>query len=283
MRFSERVGAKKPRLDLQVGCMDDVLRTSLWNTLHCVALERVPKGDGYSRWRATTRMIWQSFLHAPVDNIPVIPVHAIDRIKEWFFHAEWYEAYDLVEALPEILSNVVGPQEGRDFKDACNVTLAQNSSGYRFVGDVIVPITSEVEIAATEEALNMAEKHHLAGVNEHLKSALVKLSDRRNPDYRNSIKEAISAVESICRVISGKANASLPDALNLIESKIDLHPALNTAFRKIYGYTSDEPGVRHAMVDENKCDSDDARYMVVSCSAFVNYLFGKANKADLLK
>ena len=46
-----------------------------------------------------------------------------------------------------------------------------------------------------------------------------------------------------------------------------LHAALKNGFSSIYGYTSDEGGIRHAMIDDNPCDFDDAKYMLVSCSA----------------
>jgi HPt (histidine-containing phosphotransfer) domain-containing protein len=64
---------------------------------------------------------------------------------------------------------------------------------------------------------------------------------------------------------------------------LGIHHALKKGFSLIYGYTSDEGGIRHAMIGENKCDFDDAKYMLVSCSAFLNYLAGKASKAGLLK
>ena len=68
-----------------------------------------------------------------------------------------------------------------------------------------------------------------------------------------------------------------------IKDKIGLHPALEKGFGAIYGYTSDQGGIRHAMIDESTCDFEDAKYMLVSCSAFVNYLIMKANKAGLIE
>jgi hypothetical protein len=56
------------------------------------------------------------------------------------------------------------------------------------------------------------------------------------------------------------------------------------AFRKLYGYTSDEKGIRHSLLEEAaKVHAEDARFMIVACSAFVNLLFVKADKAGLLK
>lgn len=57
------------------------------------------------------------------------------------------------------------------------------------------------------------------------------------------------------------------------EGKVKLHPALKGAFDKLYGYTSSNSGIRHALVDDSiPVCSEDARFMLISCSAFINYL-----------
>lgn len=53
---------------------------------------------------------------------------------------------------------------------------------------------------------------------------------------------------------------------------------MEQAFIKLYGYTSDEDGVRHGGIDFNNVPAEDAKYMLVSCSAFVNYLIEKYEK-----
>jgi hypothetical protein len=141
----------------------------------------------------------------------------------------------------------------------------------------ITQITSEEEISEIEEALKNAPKP----VDIHLKTALDKLSDRKSPDYRNSIKESISAVEAICKQIASDTKADLEKALKEIEKKTELHPALKNAFRNLYGYTSDAQGIRHALMEESDLDFEDAKFMLVSCSAFVNYLITKSSKAGI--
>jgi hypothetical protein len=50
---------------------------------------------------------------------------------------------------------------------------------------------------------------------------------------------------------------------------------LKIAFGKLYGYTYDkETGIRHAMINDSKYPPDfaDAKFMLVACSALVNYL-----------
>jgi len=88
-------------------------------------------------------------------------------------------------------------------------------------------------------------------------------------------------VESISKVISGDRKAKLGKALKKIKTKIGLHTALEEGFLKLYGWTSDADGIRHALMDESNCDSEEAKYMLVSCSAFTNYLIMKGQKAGI--
>jgi hypothetical protein len=97
------------------------------------------------------------------------------------------------------------------------------------------------------------------------------------------VKESISAVESVARVLGKEDSQGLASALDELSKKTNVHGALRAGFVKLYGYTSDEDGIRHAILDEPNVGSDEAKYMIVSCSAFVNYLISKAQSADLLK
>jgi hypothetical protein len=97
-------------------------------------------------------------------------------------------------------------------------------------------------------------------------------SDRKNPDYRNSIKESISAVEAAVKIITEDEKATLGQALTIVQQKHNLHAALKEALSRLYGYTSDEEGIRHAILEGPKVNEADARFMLVICSAFANYL-----------
>jgi hypothetical protein len=99
------------------------------------------------------------------------------------------------------------------------------------------------------------------------------------PDCRNSIKESISAIESVCKILSGLSNTALSPALNAIEEKTKLNPRLKEVFQKLYGYTSGAQGIRHALIEE--LDFKDAKFILVLYSAFVNYMVVRAQKAGI--
>ena len=153
------------------------------------------------------------------------------------------------------------------------------NSAYRLVGEFITQITSEEEIIEIEEALD--ETAPFKPVSIQINDSLKFLSDRKSPNYRNSIKESISAVESLCRIITKKEKSTLGQLLKLIEVKIGLHGALKAAFSQLYGYTSDKDGIRHGLLDETNIDFEEAKFMLVVCSAFINYVKIKITKMGI--
>jgi len=278
MRFSQRIGETKVKTELQIGSIDDGLRIALWNAFQLFFLDEVR-----SDWISTSdfemffKSLWHDYFKLPLDNLDDDFSKTYSRIRKWFFEWEWYEVYDFIEIIPQVDC----PVNADEFREFCNNMLERELSGYRFVDKIITEITDENELKEIENAIKLSKETKLSGVHSHLKSALAKLSDRKKPDYRNSIKESISAVESISQVISQNPKAKLGQALKIVEQSIGLHGALKRGFMAIYGYTSDEGGIRHAMLEESKVDFEDAKYMLVSCSAFINYLAMKATKAGI--
>jgi hypothetical protein len=283
VRFSQRIGKTPIKKVLQIDSMDHDLRNSLWNVLLEFYLDRLRQIDiGRPSFRHIYNffaVLWSDFFILPLDDLPSISRQILSHLKNWFFQqARWHEVYDFIEFIPCIPLSIAKPDA---FRQRCNEILERELSGYRFVGDHISQITDEIEIEEIEEVLKSADEQGLEGVKTHINVALAKLSDRKQPDYRNSIKESISAVESISKIIAQDPKADLAKALKMIKTKIALHPALEKGFLKIYGYTSDEGGIRHALTEESTCDFEDAKYMLVSCSAFINYLIMKSQKAGI--
>ena len=110
----------------------------------------------------------------------------------------------------------------------------------------------------------------------------VTLSDRSSPNYAHSISESVKAVEGVVQKLT-ETNASLGDGLNkLAKAGLEIHPALKEAWRKMYGWTSDDKGIRHASSKATNVDQSLAKYMLISCSAFVSYLLEEGIKKDLI-
>ncbi len=281
--FSQRKGITPLTKEFQRESMDIELRNRLWNVLKVTVWDKyLDRGFGEKTVTILLDAIWSSYFKYPLDTRPVFhDMYAEGRsaygiCRKYFFDAEWYEAYDFIEfiikRIPSFWTN--------DFRGYCNGILEQENAAYRILDNEVVEITDETELATIEDALEI--KNHT--VTKHLRRSLELISDRKQPDFRNSIKESISAVEACCQYIVGDSKATLGDALKKIKTAVNIHPALEKGFSAIYGYTSDSGGIRHALTaDEETPSYADAKFMLVACSSFINFLLTKETEAKAKK
>lgn len=270
--FSQRMGLAPLELPLQTHGMSDNLRLGLWNALanHLQAmLFAVSLGQPESRTLAYR--LADEFFGWDVDTITRYGDDERQRIKLAFQALAWERAYDFIEYLAN------ESFWGSHLTELWNEVLERENSAYRFVGSVIVPITNEHELATiTTAAENL---HPFPNAHEHLTKAAQLLGDRLNPDYANSIKESISAIEALCQALTGKPKATLGDALKYLEDQGIIHGALKATFAALYGYTSDAAGIRHGKgFGADRPDQADARFILITCSAFINYVIAKQVK-----
>lgn len=264
MKFSQRMGINPVPEGLKPEAMPDELRNSLWN----IFLDWRRRKDEDQLLAA----IWRDYWKQPIDTLRADPGYggrsfhgAWNQVRDHFFGVKWFGVFDFLEF-------VIGLRQlsGEEFGRGVNWVLERELAAYRVIGTQFVPVTSEQEVEALEEALDKEDR--FASVSEHLTTALAHLSNRQNPDYRNSIKESISAVEAAARVICKDDKATLGAALGILGKQGKLHSALKSAYSSLYGYTNDADGIRHALLDEPNLTADEAKYFLIACTAFVNYL-----------
>jgi len=269
---------------IQVNSIDDELKNRLWNITKAFVFDKLKTHSQYSgetEFESFAKLLWHHHFKLAVDTIPEYDFQILSFIRTKFFESKWHITYDLIEFLANInYSEYHWNIDTYKYKQTCNSVMEDESAGYRFVGEVIAPLTNPEEVSDILNAINTSGSFSiLKGVNIHLGSALEKISDKSKRDYRNSIKESISAVESAVKVLSGRD--SIAGGLEVLKKKIEIHQDLERTFKHIYNYTSDSDGIRHALMDSPNCDLEDARYMLISCSAFINYLIVKADKAGI--
>jgi len=280
MLFSHRRGLRPATKALQLESIDAELQNSLWSCFHELVLKTFrPAHQGSSTLRGSNldayfTRLWLSYFKIPTDTRPAYIEEASKRVRGHFFQAEWYTVYDFIEFT---LENIDTASTTERLRESWNSMLERENAGYRIIGRQVVEITNEHELAEVEGATDSS----VEGVRRHMQTALGLFADRKNPDYRNSIKESISAVESLCRALTGDSGATLGSALNALQPRLHIHGALKAALSSLYGYTSDEGGIRHAMLEEPKLSATEAKFMLVACSAFINYLISKAAEAGL--
>ncbi len=268
--FSERKGSEPPKL-VQSDDMDQPLRNKLWSVFYDYFFHFWSDCDdviGYPTALSKhvsdqLRWLWVNLLNNTSDSYPG-DKECVRIVRQVFVGHRWDKVYSAVEVC---LTRI----QDTELISAANAVLEHENSGYRIVAGKVTDIISPQEIHEVEQAASAAPPP----VRTHLDAAVRYLSIAEKRDYRNSIKESISAVESLCRLAGG---TSLEEGLRQLKKKIKIHPALEQAFIKLYGYTSNRGGVRHALTEEQSVSSAEARFMLVCCSAFINYVL--ASLAD---
>ena len=197
---------------------------------------------------------------------------------------DWWRLYDMIEFLAGNWERLPREQnhEFEVFSARVNDLLEDERSGYRLLDRMVVPITNRAELQAIAEAGELAVNVGLEQANVHLKAAIGELASRPTPNFRNCIKEAVSAVEAVASQLAGTKKADLPKALGILEARAGIHSQLKSAFTNMYSYTSGADGIRHCIMDEDRVGLTEAKFMLVSCSAFVHYMIMKARDAGML-
>ncbi len=276
MKFSERIGITPVKVELEKNGISVPLRNRLWNVI-LQMLERMGNYSSDDRMSAKATFfhdLWMNFMKRPLDELPIHPYGSIDETHEktvfrsWFFKAVWYEIFDLLEYVSK---------DQKWIREICNELLREEKSAYRFADYIIIEIDSEEEVKELQDVLENASPYHT--VRAHLQKAVAHYGDRKDPDYVNSIKESILAVESMAQIITVASNGTLGQLLKRLDEKQPIPQALKKAFSSLYGFSSEEGGIRHAMKPNGTpIGMDEARFMLVACSAFVNYLISKHAK-----
>lgn len=198
------------------------------------------------------------------------------RIEKVIMEAPYNEVLDLLWYICYWLS-IATHKCFNIFQKWFNDLFEKEYVGYRFVAGKIVPITDKIEMQEIEVACQTP----FEGARIQLQKALGFLSNREHPDYKNCVKESISAVESVCETIVGSDNgATLGKAVkHLEEHGLKIHSSLREGISKLYGYACDQGGVRHGEGEvESTVTFEEAKLMMVTCSAIVNYLVSEYGK-----
>ena len=138
----------------------------------------------------------------------------------------------------------------------------------------ILPAATPDEGNAVVQSLHALGAAGLNGSASHLRNASACIN---RGDWAGSVRESIHAVESVARRLDPEAAKTLGPALKSLQRHGRLHPALTDAFSKLYGYTSDQQGIRHALLDQTDAQvgQDEAVFMLGACASFASYLWRK--------
>lgn len=270
--FSQRTGLVEIPPQLILGEVSSDLRRQLD---YYIGLEMDREAhSGYSSsyfgesWQRVTKDLHVLFLKQVARTYENSPYEWGRRLTMLIQQADIGKLFDLIEFF------VRHPQCSGELKQDLAEALVSARAAYRIVDRQIVAIGTEEQGAAFEKAVADAESNQAGAARKHLISAGAAL---RNSDWAGSVRESIHAVESVAlRLAPGKTK--LDDALTVLERRGHLHGGLKSAFAKLYGYSSDEEGVRHSLIfkEEAQVDEADALFMLGACASFVSYLLARS-------
>ena len=201
---------------------------------------------------------------------PQIPAD-MNMLRRLFYDAEWWQVYDLSEAMLAMCSF------REQITDRIEAIFATEQLLYRFtLGGIewrFPEVTAEVIGAATRR---LTESTRLAAVAAQWQKALAHLSERP-PDSENCIKDAVGALEGTVRILSGKHTPTFSSLITPFSRQINMHPALAGVVEKVYAYRGDEQGVAHGATKEARDLTAEAEMVLHVSAASIIYFEKKSH------
>jgi hypothetical protein len=273
--YKQRIGLEPIPTPLRFGEIDQDTRLDLWDAIDawlnvdCTYTEY--RGWSYSdEFRMTCIFYYRDYKKI---NITIArhqlddgPAGFIRELREEIFFGSPANVAQLVEYL--LRSRMLdGAKEL--LKDA----LTKENRPY-FVHDygdlpTIFPKNTQEEHDALVENFEAFAEEIFRGAKEHMRKASEALSKSL---YGDTIREAIHAVESAAKLIAGKEEGTLYDALKAVRKA--LHPQLEQSIRNLYNFANGEEGIRHALgkSEQPNVSQEEAILVFSTCAAIVGFL-----------
>lgn len=278
LSFSQAQGYEEIPGPLKLGELPKEARTRIWNVLYAhlsrtKVLDDFFVGHAYigRRWERILGEVHTEFNGGALDDWDSDFDPACKKLRDYIETRPFNKVFDLIQF-------VLRHHEcTSDFKKQMQGTFEQCRLAYTI--DIarpptIVPAATPEEGRALLDAIRTLREAGLDGSASHLRKA----SEHLNAgDWAGSVRESIHAVESVARQLAPGAAKTLGPALTSLKKRGAVHPALKDAFGKLYGYTSDEQGIRHSLLHRPDANVgiDEAVFMLGACASFASYLWRK--------
>ena len=283
LTFSQRNRLKPIPQPMSLRELSHSLRLQVWDEIHqTLAAASVRKTRFSDDGQRFVERVLGTYLEKPVDEIPGNSFGDFDRVCTMFkailLDGPYNEALDLLEITVRDLSasNRLVQAISRAFDDHAAAYWLDLSN----VPCEFLPRSSEAEGCAARRAIEQLQSDGMEGAATHFRNAGKHINSGA---FADAIRESIHGVESVARQIDPKASNTLGPALVSLQKAGKLqHPALKTAFNRLYDYTNDEDGIRHALLESDapNVGLEEAMFMFGACASFANYLFQKHQRSS---
>ena len=285
LTFSQRHGYARLPEPMQLEEVSDDLRRELWNETRKLLLSLISfniySGGRHftSEGRHFAERILGKLLKKPEDEIDTSKYRIIlNDLKSVIIRGKFNIVLDLIEIIAnDTLGKVEFAHTISSLADSFSAAyrLDTTRGPFRFF-----PRSSKEQGEAAKQATETIHGAGMDGASTHLRNATVNINSGQ---YSNAVRDSIHAVESVACMIDPRANKTLGAALDsLVTVGLLDHPGLKQGFKKLYGYTSDEQGIRHALLDQDSPNVglDEAVFMFGACASFAAYLVSKHQQSS---
>ena len=280
LTFSQRYGYEPLPEPMQLEELSDDLRREIWNATREFLESQIQPTSfqivyfSKEAKRFIERVLGK-FLKKPEDEIDTSYEKVINLLKDAILYGRFNKVLDLVKIM--VNDRKYGEKLAKPIGESFEICAAayyldMSRCPYQFF-----PCSNEAQGEATREAIKTIRDGGMEGAATHLRDAAAHINAQQ---FADSISDSIHAVESVARRIDPKSKTLGPALNSLEKAGLIKHPVLKEAFSKLYGYASDEQGIRHPLLEKNSpdVDLDEAIFMFGACASFAAYLVSKHHK-----
>lgn len=189
----------------------------------------------------------------------------------------WLEFYDFVEMVGKLLLEIDDDPFATSkqfwfnaYQARLNALLDEDGIGWNLneAGELHrqIPKALAQRVSATEASVS----GRYDAARSHYQKAIAYLY--QHPiDEANAVKEMVSALESVARVVA-PGTTTLGDAIKALRKRRDVPKHLMDSVEKLYVYSNATPMIRHGHTTTNKLSVAEAELAVHIAIAFIRYL-----------
>ena len=192
---------------------------------------------------------------------------------------EWHQFYDICEtSWASLPFEYWREKERNEFSEQVNALFREEQLGFEFRDGKVEKVGSGFIDSQIKEARYLLKEQEFKGADTQFEKAIRALNVRPNPDVENCVKDAVSAIESVGRIIVNDEKALLSNIIKDLARKDVIPKPLDEAIQKIYAYRGDQPGVAHGLVGASKVTVDEAEFVLAMSAAAITYLVKRRSK-----
>lgn len=198
-----------------------------------------------------------------------------DAIKHTVKTCEWAHFFDFVELIGDLLikkekeDSWVFDEFPTLYRDKVNKLFEEDLVGWRLNEQAVLTRKLPSSLSQKSESAQKLLKDKFEPAREHFRKAGSYLY--QHPiDEANSIKEIISAVESVARTLTSKN--TLGSSLNKLKSEPHFSQPLIDGLSKLYDFSNQKPMIRHGHPKIGSPTTAEAELAYALGTAYILYL-----------